>query len=535
MKIAVYARYSSELQDERSIEDQISLCNDHAARRLGGAVTKVYADYAISGAHIANRPEVNQLLEDAAARKFDVVLAEDLDRISRDQEHIASIFKRLTFAGVRIHTVADGDINEMHIGLKGTMSALFLKNLALKVKRGLTGRVKEGRHPGGRTYGYDITNQIAPDGSVIRGKRRINPEQAEVIKRIFREYNAGRSTRQIARDLNKDKIPGPTGKEWTASTINGNRQRRHGFLYTELYAGFLIYNRVHMVKDPATGRRLSRPNPPEEWIVTEVPDLAIIDRAEWDAAQARKEANNQHCQLNRTHRPKHPLSGLVKCGICGGSYTIVSKDAMACSAARERGTCHNKHRIKMPDLQKRVFDGITGKLISPDALEAAMTAYHQERTRLRKIARSNLKALTKRRTEISHSINNIVNAIASGHAPESLTGKLIELEGELKSIEAELNVIDSEDNVVEIHPNAVREYKRMVKDLTSALRSAAEPHRSEAIEIIRGLIDHIEVFPTDKPRVTDVQVYGILDEIKNLAGLASGEVSVQRTVSLVAE
>ena len=535
MRIAVYARYSSDLQDERSIDDQVSLCRDTAQKRFGADISAIYADYAISGSHTANRPQINQLMADAAERKFDILLSEDLDRISRDQEHIASIFKRLTFAGTKIFTVADGEINEMHIGLKGTMSALFIKNLALKVKRGITGRVKEGRHPGGRTYGYDIANEIGSNGQLIRGKRRINPEQAKVVKRIFREYVAGRSPRSIAKDLNRDLIPGPTGGEWTASTINGNRQRHYGFLYTEMYVGFLIYNRVTMIKNPATGRRVSRPNPQEEWIVKEVPDLAIIDQETWDAAQTRKSSSGRTTYLTQNRRPKHPLSGLVRCGKCGGSYTVVSKDSMACSASRERGTCDNKHRIAMPDLQKRVFTGITGKLISPKAIEAAMAEYHDERARLRRTARANLQRLSRRRSELTHNIDNIVNAIASGTSANALTAKLRDFEEELAKIDSMLAESDADSNVVEIHPRALNDYKVMVKDLTRSLKTAAEPHRSEAIEIIRGLIDHIEVFPTETKGETHIEVHGILEQIKNLAGISSGEVSVARTVSLVAE
>jgi site-specific DNA recombinase len=71
-------------------------------------------------------------MRDALNGRFDVVLAEALDRFSRDQEDTAGLFKRLTFAGVNIVTLAEGDITHLHVGLKGTMNALFLKDLADK-------------------------------------------------------------------------------------------------------------------------------------------------------------------------------------------------------------------------------------------------------------------------------------------------------------------------------------------------------------------------------------------------------------------
>ena len=73
------------------------------------------------------------------------MVAEALDRLSRDQEDIAGLYKRLRFAGVQMVTLAEGEISELHVGLKGTMNALFLKDLADKTRRRLRGRVEEGK------------------------------------------------------------------------------------------------------------------------------------------------------------------------------------------------------------------------------------------------------------------------------------------------------------------------------------------------------------------------------------------------------
>ena len=96
------------------------------------------------------------LLEEAKSGKFDCVIAEALDRLSRDQEDIAAIYKRLRHADIRLVTLAEGEISELHVGLKGTMNALFLKDLADKTRRGLRGRVEQGRSGGGLCYGYRI-------------------------------------------------------------------------------------------------------------------------------------------------------------------------------------------------------------------------------------------------------------------------------------------------------------------------------------------------------------------------------------------
>ena len=141
-----------------------------------------------------------------------MVLSEALDRLSRDQEDVAGIFKRLRFAGVTIFTLSEGEINELHVGLKGTMNALFLKDLAIKTHRGIRGRVEAGKIGGGNAYGYRVVHQLDARGEPMRGERAIFEEQADIVRRIFREYVAGKGPRRIAADLNRDGILSPTGR-----------------------------------------------------------------------------------------------------------------------------------------------------------------------------------------------------------------------------------------------------------------------------------------------------------------------------------
>ena len=276
MRAAIYARYSSDLQSETSIDDQVRQCRERA-KHDGMTVVEIYTDYAISGGHLGNRQGMLSLMNHAKENAFDVVIAEALDRISRDQEDIAGIYKRLNHAEIKIITLSEGEINELHVGLKGTMNALFLKDLAVKTRRGQRGRVEAGKIPGGNSYGYKIVRRLKEDGTVTTGEREIDADQALIIKRIFAEYANGIPPRRIAGGLNGEGIPGPRGGQWIASTINGSRQRRNGILNNELYLGNITYNRQRFIKDPETGKRRSRINPEHEWIITDVP--AQIGRA----------------------------------------------------------------------------------------------------------------------------------------------------------------------------------------------------------------------------------------------------------------
>ena len=138
LRAVIYARYSSDLQREASIEDQFRICREKAGQE-GWLVTETYADMASSGS-TSFRANYQLLHEHARIGKFDVVLAESLDRLSRDQEDVAALYKAMRFNRIQIVTLADGVINELHVGLKGTMNQLFLKDLAAKTRRGLRGR-----------------------------------------------------------------------------------------------------------------------------------------------------------------------------------------------------------------------------------------------------------------------------------------------------------------------------------------------------------------------------------------------------------
>ncbi|MHB2264579.1 recombinase family protein [Aliihoeflea sp. PC F10.4] len=135
------------LTRDASIEDQFRICRDQA-KREGWQVVGCYKEAAISGSSMILRQGIQTILQDAQAGQFDMALAEALDRVSRDQADVATLYKHLQFARVPIFTLAEGEISELHVCLKGTMNALFLNELAAKTHHGLRGRVEDGKSGG---------------------------------------------------------------------------------------------------------------------------------------------------------------------------------------------------------------------------------------------------------------------------------------------------------------------------------------------------------------------------------------------------
>ena len=513
MRAVIYARYSSDLQRDASIEDQIRVCKQ-LIKREGWRLVATYTDRALSGAsHL--RPGYQKLIEDARKNELDVVVAEALDRISRDQEHVAAFFKQLTFAGVRIFTLSEGEISELHVGLKGTMNALFLKDLAAKIRRGQLGRLSLGRSPGGLPYGYDVIRDFNADGEPDRGKRRINEQQANVIRRIFGAYANGMSARAIASQLNAEGIPAPRGGAWNASTINGNRLRRDGILWNELYIGRLIYNRQRFVKDPETGRRVPKTNPPADWVVADLPELQIIDQPIWDQAQALK-ARSLGQKPQNCRRPRRLLSGLMRCGACGGAYTVIGEERVGCAVHREKGTCSNGRTIAVGKLENRVLSGLKERLLEPELIAEFAREYQLEfNKRQREVVRRNSEAVSKMKT-VDCRITRIVDAIEQGADAVQLRERLAELERKRLDLKREFANGRGEDTIIHIRPDLSHLYKRKVAELRETLNGDPET-RQQAISILRSLIDKIVLHPGAKRGELGIELHGQLAAIINLA------------------
>jgi len=495
MKVALYARYSSENQRDASIEDQLRLCRLHAERQ-GWTVVDSYSDRAISGASLL-RPGIQELIQDAQRGGFAIVLAEAMDRLSRDQEDIAGLFKRMTFAGVRIVTLSEGDVSHLHVGLKGTMNALFLKDLADKTRRGQRGRVEKGKTGGGLCYGYDVVRSIGADGQPVTGERRINEAEAEVIRRVFQDYAAGKSSRTIAFALNADGLSGPQGRAWGPSTIHGNVQRRNGLLNNELYIGRLVWNRQRFLKDPDSGKRIARLNPESEWIIQEVPELRIVNDALWGAVRDRQSSLKMSLReatanpMVERRRPKHLFAGLARCASCGGGYTMISNVLLGCATSRNKGTCENRVNIRRDALEASVLNGLRDHLMDPSLFKEFCDEFTREVNRLRMEAGASLNAARSELPKIERQIRGIIEAIKDGLYQPSMKVEMERLEAKKSKIEQML--AEADEPAPLLHPSLAEIYRTKITSLADAL--AREDTREEAAEVVRSLVSAIELTP----------------------------------------
>ncbi len=183
--VALYARHSSDNQRDASIEDQLHICRERAERE-GRRFIDSYSDRSVSGASLI-RPGIQALMADAQTERFDIVLAESLDRISRDQEDIAGVYKRLTFAGVRMVTLSEGDISELLIGFKGTMGRS-------------TSKTSPTRRGAACATGWSTESQVAATPTAI----------AWSVAQVLMANRSGASERSILRKRRSSGASSPT-------------------------------------------------------------------------------------------------------------------------------------------------------------------------------------------------------------------------------------------------------------------------------------------------------------------------------------
>ena len=508
IRAAIYARFSSDLQNDKSINDQIALCREVCARE-GMAVISTFEDRAISGTAAVNRPGFQALMRAAESKSFNVIVAEDMDRIFRDQADYHAARKRLDFLGVAIHT-AGGKVGKLDGSLRALMGEMFIENLVVHVRRGMDGVVRDGRHAGGRAFGY---RPIAGKA----GELEIVEAEAEIIRGIFADYVDGKSPRDIAGDLNAKRIKPPRGDNWNASTINGNLQRGAGILLNEIYAGRIVWNKVRMIKDPATGKRVSRPNPKEQYRIVEAPHLRIVAEDIWQAAQRRKMAASTPKDVSGIKAPRI-LSGLIRCGACGGGMVSQGQRfgtaRLQCSNFRESGVCSNGRRVKRDDVERLALDGLRRELAHPACLAEYVTVYNEERKRLARGAGNERAKLDGRAGEIGRELNRAIDAIVkAGVDPATLAGRIKELEQERESIAGKLAAIATARNIITLHPAALERYRADLDRLAEMLPRNELGERDELAATLRNLVSAVIVHAKPNDVGFEIEIRGRLEEL----------------------
>lgn len=513
MRAALYARFSTDNQRPTSIVDQLVLCRRYA-ERLGADVVAEYSDAEISGFAIANRPGMLDLLAGAEAHAFDLVIAEHTDRLSRSGGGTWEVYDDLKALGIPIDTVNQGRISAMHAGMAGTMSAMLLEEGAKKTRRGLAGVAREGRHAGGRVYGYARVRELDAAGEPRRGILEIAPAEASVVVRIFELYAAGASPRAIAAQLNVEKVPAPRSPTWNASTINGNAKRGNGVLHNQLYAGQLVWGRSAWTKDRRTGARRARAGDAAEIVRTSAEHLRIVPEALWTAVQARYAGLARVQRPEEANRPRRLLSGLLRCGCCAGPMIYAGPGGrVMCSRRREKGesACANGRTARGADIEARVLAALDENLLHPVAIETLVREFHKAAATRGDADRRRRHQAERELEETKRRADRLVDQVADGHlSGAAVKGRLDGLEQDRARLEAALAAFAEAAQPVVLHPRIVEAYVGLVRDLQAGLAGEGTLQRRQAHEAFRRLVTAIVVTPLPERGQYELELQGDL-------------------------
>lgn len=506
LTVAVYARFSSDGQRDASIEDQIRRCREYVAS-CGGFVRDdmLFVDRAMSGTG-ADRPSFERMMRFAAnrPRQIDVIVVEDLSRLSRSAADLFPVQRLLEYADVRLIGVADGiDTAATHtkltFGIKSVISDFYIAELADKTRRGLEGRALAGLATGGVGYGYHLRKVARPDGKELGSEILIADQEARVVCRIFGMYLEGISFAGIAKALNAEGVAPPRvyakrrRSGWKDSTIRA-------ILHNESYVGTWTHGKRRWRKVPGTNTRRSTKgaNP----IVFERPHLRIVPQELWSGVQARLTAVAAHYTTTKDGKPKgrsvpgratnYLFSSLLHCGVCGGKMVVSgSSTRYRCEGRSKRGTCENALSVREDIVRTSLLDELRHRLTSEKGLAHARKRIAQ---RLGELAREQGSEFRERRMAldaIEQKVDRLVDFVTQGLGTKTVSERLKVLE---RDAEEQRKAIGALEKVAAtpIRLPTPDEMLRIVFDLERRLTTDVTRGREELRRLFRdGRIDLI--------------------------------------------
>ena len=340
MNAVIYARFSSYNQSERSIEGQIEDCMAYA-ERMGYNVIKSYIDRAKTGTDAEKRTDFQRMLTDSASGHFDTVLVWKYDRFARNRYDSANSKYKLKKNGVKLisinEPISDDPTGIMLEAILEGAAEYYSANLSQNVKRGIRVSLEHGNYIGGITpYGYRIEDK----------KVKVDEREAEAVRFIFEQYNAGTSCKDIAAALNAQGLKPRLSSKFKETSFT------------------VILKNCKYIGEYSTGGQ-------------DYPDIypQIVDMALFDAVQRKIAANKRAPGANKA-KVDYLLQGKAFCGHCGAplvgesgkSKTGAIHNYYACAAKKKLHTCHKKNERKQP-LEYYIVERTVNYMLTPERIE----------------------------------------------------------------------------------------------------------------------------------------------------------------------
>ncbi len=511
MRVAIYARYSSENQSEKSIDDQIRVCQKYIDSYNYTCDPKyIFTDQAISGS-IINRPGIQALERAMENKEFDAVAVDDLSRLSRSNHQMLTMVNKFAFHDVKIISVSDGivtddDNSKLGIHIRGLMNELYLDDLKKKTMRGLEGQQLRGFSTGESVYGY----KSHPVGELRLNKKgqpkydgmvhKILDEEASVVKKIYKWFLDGKSINGIVKELNETCTPTRKNQRggWCTSTISR-------ILKNEKYAGDWIWRKQKNVRDPISGRRKKIDRAEKDQVISFREALIIIDRESWTQAQERWKTLEGSCpktgESERTRgpfksyihtSPNHLLSGLLKCKCCGGAMVQVSGKGGGYYGCynNKRKTCTNKLMIQRKKVEEIILDHLKNQLLTAENLKYVYDNVEKEVLKSLNEVPEELKQKRHQQEKIQAELQNLLSFIKAGNFSKVVSEAIIHAEGRHEKINDEIQGLEFQRKSAFKSPA-----KEWIEHRLDNLRETLEKDTKQSALALKDLLGTIEMDP----------------------------------------
>ena len=484
----ISARYSTDNQNPDSIEVQVEKCREWCHQN-NMPILGIYADEATSGMK-DTRTQYEQMMKQLRMGFADTVVIYDQSRMFRKMTAWFAFRDELTAMGVNVVSVTQPMIGKdlrdpTNFLTEGSM-ALFNQIWALQSRQKTMEKMRfmarNGQHTGGKpALGYVVKD----------GRLEICEEEAEIVRRIFREYADGKSYREIINGLNRDGLKTKRGNSFGSNSL-------HDLLHNEKYIGVLVYGQSPYRED---GTRNTHSKDLANAIRIEDALPAIIDRDLFDTVQKRMAQNKRQQGGRPSTKREYPLRGRVFCADCKSAMTISTSQQKynyyRCTGKKRLHNC-DAAPIGAEYLEQRVAEAVRMILGSPNDANGLIRILRDQAERIQDGAVVRLHSLLQKEREISRKLDNAVDAVLNGLSSPAIQSKIKELEGEKAIIQRDLKQLRQAVDASAIPEQRLREILATI--ISSADNDAA---------ILESLVYRVEV------GAEDITIWTILDADPN--------------------
>ena len=473
---AIYARYSSDKQSKASAQDQIDRIKRKIktgqvqSRRYSNAEYVVldewvHRDEAVSG-KTPSRRGYKTILQGIRSQSFEMILVDDLSRLTRDLGNLYDLYRLLQHHEVELISISDCISSDdpsakTLFSVKGMVADFGNDAHAERTRRGLEARALKFYSTGPKPYGFKSrhTEMDSKTGKKSHFQLYVDPEEAKVVREVYELHLKGHGRIYIVKHLKAKGILPPKGcrRGWTESVIRK-------MLLNEKYKAVWVTGRTKYSKDPDTGKRVIKTRPQNEWVITKPEHLRIIDDETWERASKIFQQNLEEYHKKfpgrkripfgkrRQVHGRHLLSGILKCPDCEGVVVLVSGKGQGyygCYSAHRQGSCCNKILIPKNKVEGGFLKAIKGLILADDSvIKYALGRYRELLREYQKGAPDKQRELEKEADKLGVELQNLVNLVAQGNIGDSksISEAINNREGKKSKINQQLKSLSKSSN-----------------------------------------------------------------------------------------